>query len=166
MAHTTDRSRRLSAGILGLARRGPFATVLNGELQFRSHYNARNEFSYLNAQQARPRNNHATNDRLLRQKLELSQERMGRLAGVSMRTVARWENGDVEPEPLLKKRLAGLTAVVRALESVGDPADIVGWLETPDPRFHNQPPVDLLGSSHATAELLESIKQWGKGEVS
>ena len=99
MAHTTDRSRRFSAGILGLARRGPFATVLNGELQFRSHYNARNEFSYLNAQQARPRNNHATNDRLLRQKLELSQERMGRLAGVSMRTVARWENGDVEPEP-------------------------------------------------------------------
>jgi len=102
----------------------------------------------------------------LRQRLELSQERMGRLAGVSMRTVARWENGDVEPEPLLKKRLAGLTAVVRALESVGDPADIVGWLETPDPRFHNQPPVDLLGSSHATAELLESIKQWGKGDVS
>ncbi len=102
----------------------------------------------------------------LRQKLELSQERMGRLAGVSMRTVARWENGDVEPEPLLKKRLAGLSVVVRALEHMGDPADIVGWLETPDPRFHNQPPVDLLGSSHATAELLESIKQWGKGDLS
>ena len=101
----------------------------------------------------------------LRQKLELSQERMARLAGVSMRTVARWENGDVEPEPLLKKRLAGLTAVVRALERLGDPADIVGWLQTPDPRFHNQPPLDLLGSSHATAELLESIKHWGKGDL-
>jgi len=102
----------------------------------------------------------------LRQKLELSQERMARLAGVSMRTVARWENGDVEPEPLLKKRLAGLAAVFRALESMGDPADIVEWFETPDPRFHNQPPVDLLGSSHATAELLEAIKQWGKGDLS
>lgn len=102
----------------------------------------------------------------LRQKLELSQERMANLAGVSMRTVARWENGDVEPEPLLKKRLAGLMAVVRALERVGDPSDIVGWLETPDPRFHNQPPLDLLGSAHATAELLESIRQWGKGDFS
>ena len=116
MAHTTDRSRRLSAGILGLARRGPFATVLNGELQFRSHYNARNEFSYLNAQQARPRNNHATNDRLLRQKLELSQERMGRLAGVSMRTVARWENGDVEPEPLTAGRFADAPKAYRIIE--------------------------------------------------
>jgi transcriptional regulator with XRE-family HTH domain len=102
----------------------------------------------------------------LRHKLGLSQERMGRLAGVSTRTVARWENGDVEPEPLFKKRLAGLGAVVRALEDVGDPADVVDWLETPDPRFHNQPPMDLLGSSHATAELLDSIVQWGKGDMS
>jgi transcriptional regulator with XRE-family HTH domain len=102
----------------------------------------------------------------LRHKLGLSQERMGRLAGVSTRTVARWENGDVEPEPLFKKRLAGLGAVVRALENVGDPADVVEWLETPDPRFHNQPPMDLLGSSHATAELLDSIEQWGTGDMS
>ena len=102
----------------------------------------------------------------LRHKLGLSQERMGRLAGVSTRTVARWENGDVEPEPLFKKRLACLGAVVRALENVGDPTDVVDWLETPDPRFHNQPPMDLLGSTHATAELLESIGQWGKGDLS
>ena len=102
----------------------------------------------------------------LRRKLALSQERMAILAGVSLRTVARWESGDVDPEPLLRKRLAGLIAVVRALEGVGDPGDIVGWLETPDPRFHNQPPLDLLGSTHATAELLESIREWGNGEFS
>ncbi|MPZ19160.1 MAG: hypothetical protein GEV06_14785 [Luteitalea sp.] len=74
-------------------------------------------------------------------------------------TVTRWENGDVEPG-------AGLSAVVRAVERVRDPEDIVGWLETPDARFHNEPPVDLLGSAHVTAELLESIEHWGKGDLS
>ena len=52
----------------------------------------------------------------LRQKLELSQERMGRLAGVSMRTVARWENGDVEPEPLTAGRFADAPKAYRIIE--------------------------------------------------
>ena len=100
----------------------------------------------------------------LRKKLDLSQEEMAHLMGVSMRTVARWETGGVEPEPLLQRKLCGLKLVVEALKNVGEAKDIVEWLETPEPRFHEQPPMDLLASAYGTKELLAHVASWGEGD--
>jgi DNA-binding transcriptional regulator YiaG len=41
----------------------------------------------------------------LREGQSLSQEALARLVGVSVRTVARWENGESKPSPLAYRRL-------------------------------------------------------------
>lgn len=61
--------------------------------------------------------------RLLRSRLDVSQEQLARRIGVSWSTVSRWENGRGKPSPLARERLvkslreAGL--VDRAAELTG-----------------------------------------------
>lgn len=43
--------------------------------------------------------------RILREEQSLSQEALARLIGVSVRTVARWENGQSKPSPLAAEKL-------------------------------------------------------------
>lgn len=44
----------------------------------------------------------------LRAKLNLSQEEFGKLLGVSLNSVSRWERGEFEPTKLVKVRLKDL----------------------------------------------------------
>ena len=44
----------------------------------------------------------------LRAKLNLSQEEFGKLLGVSLNSVSRWERGEFEPTKLVKVRLKEL----------------------------------------------------------
>jgi DNA-binding transcriptional regulator YiaG len=47
----------------------------------------------------------ADNLKKLREGQSLSQEALARLIGVSVRTVARWENGQCKPSPLATEKL-------------------------------------------------------------
>jgi DNA-binding transcriptional regulator YiaG len=49
----------------------------------------------------------------LREGQSLSQEALARLLGVSVRTVARWENGDSKPSPLAHRRLQQISPDAR-----------------------------------------------------
>ena len=100
----------------------------------------------------------------LRKKLQLSQEAFGRLADVTGRTVARWEAGEVEPEPSLVRKLRGLEKVVHKLEKAGDPEAIVLWLGKPAEEFDGHAPIDLLGSAWATKQLLDRLEEWDESE--
>jgi DNA-binding transcriptional regulator YiaG len=100
----------------------------------------------------------------LRRKLDLSQEAFGWLADVTGRTVARWEAGEVEPEPWLARKLRGLEKVVHTLEKAGDPEAIVRWLGKPAKEFDGHAPIDLLGSAWATKQLLDRLDEWDEGE--
>jgi len=99
----------------------------------------------------------------LRKKLHLSQEAFGRLADVTGRTVARWEAGEVDPEPALVRKLRGLEKVVHKLEKAGDPEAIVLWLGKPAEEFGGHAPLDLLGSAWATKQLLDRLDDWDEG---
>lgn len=46
----------------------------------------------------------------LRAKLDLSQDEFGKLLGVSLNSVSRWERGEFEPTKLIKVRLKELAA--------------------------------------------------------
>ena len=100
----------------------------------------------------------------LRKKLQLSREAFGRLADVTGRTVARWEAGEVEPEPSLVRKLRGLEKVVHKLEKAGDPEAIVRWLGKPAEEFDGHAPIDLLGSAWATKQLLDRLEEWDESE--
>lgn len=99
----------------------------------------------------------------LRNRLRLTQERFARLLEVTTRTVARWEKGEGQPDPLIEKKLIGVDQVARKLEKAGEPEEIAAWLQKPDPDLRGYPPVDLLGSSYATEELIGRIEGWGQG---
>jgi len=49
--------------------------------------------------------------RKLREEQSLSQEALARLIGVSVRTVARWENGESKPSPLAVEKLQRIAPV-------------------------------------------------------
>jgi DNA-binding XRE family transcriptional regulator len=100
----------------------------------------------------------------LRKRLRLTQEGLGRLVEVTARTVARWEAGEVEPEPFLAGKIRGLEKVVLKLEKAGDPETIVRWLEKPASEFNGYPPIDLLGSAWARKQLLDRLDEWAQGQ--
>jgi DNA-binding transcriptional regulator YiaG len=93
--------------------------------------------------------------RSLRTALGLSQERLAQLLNVSVRTVARWESGLVEPDRELKKRLVLLERIVEQRMGVNeDPEAVISWLTSP--QLFECNPLDLLSSSRG-AQLL-SVK--------
>lgn len=100
----------------------------------------------------------------LRKSLKITQERLARLLEVSSRTIARWEGNESTPEPFLARKLRGIELVAHKLERSSSPERIVKWLEAPSSEFDQQPPVDLLGSTWATNELILRLDQWLQGE--
>jgi DNA-binding transcriptional regulator YiaG len=86
--------------------------------------------------------------RSLRADLGLSQERLAHLLGVSVRTIARWEAGAVEPDPEIKNRILRLKRIVgQRLETTRDPEAVMSWLTSP--QWFECNPLDLLSSRRA-----------------
>jgi transcriptional regulator with XRE-family HTH domain len=95
--------------------------------------------------------------------LRLSQEDFARLLDVRVRTVARWEVGDAEPNPATREKLRYLLQLAQTLAHVMDRGHIAQWLTTPNPEFLNQPPLDLVQSMYGRGVLEIEIERAGWG---
>lgn len=74
----------------------------------------------------------------------LSQERIGRLIGVTRQTINRWENGEPITDAHRRRLFAVRDVLERSTLRNPTPAELAAWLDTPDA-------VD----GHTPAELLE-----------
>lgn len=87
----------------------------------------------------------------------VSQERFGRLLGVSWRTVARWEAGK-DPDPDNASKLRRLSRVKEALADVISPEHRLGFLEARHPLINRLRPIDLLETPEGEEAVLEQIE--------
>jgi transcriptional regulator with XRE-family HTH domain len=82
----------------------------------------------------------------LREAFGLSQERLARLVGVSVRSVARWEAGQTVPSPLAERQLAALVRLKRELDLLMRPDSINDWMARPQSRMAGRTPRQVLMS--------------------
>jgi transcriptional regulator with XRE-family HTH domain len=99
----------------------------------------------------------------LRRFLKITQEEFARLIGVSIRSVARWESGDVQPILDLRKQLDFLLAICRRLDEFIERKHIPSWLTTPNSEFLNKPPMDLVRSEYGRQVIEQELDraEWG-----
>ena len=106
---------------------------------------------------------HQSKPMALRQFLKITQETFARLIGVSLRSVARWEKGEVQPDPEKREKLDFLLTISKRLEELMDREHITDWLTTPNPEFLNKPPMDLIQSKYSRLVLEQELDraEWG-----
>lgn len=80
----------------------------------------------------------------LREAFDLSQEGFARLIGVSVRTVARWEAGDVNPSQLAERQLTALDNLQRRLSLLMRPDSVSGWMARSHSRLGGRTPRQVL----------------------
>jgi transcriptional regulator with XRE-family HTH domain len=80
----------------------------------------------------------------LRLAFGLSQERLARLVGVSVRTVARWEGGQSRPSQLAERQLRGLEELQRLLVRLMRPDSVGEWMARSNDRFGGRSPNQVL----------------------
>lgn len=106
------------------------------------------------------------NKSLLRvqKELELSQEDLARVLGVSARNFNRWLSGQVEnPGEAHLQNLQEIEAIVEEARKALKSEFVAVWLRTPNPTLAELRPLDLLSSRPGQARvraLLGSIR-WG-----
>jgi transcriptional regulator with XRE-family HTH domain len=84
----------------------------------------------------------------------LSQERIGRLIGVTRQTINRWENGEPITDAHRRRLLAVRDVLERAASRHPTPAQLAAWLDTPR-GAEGVTPADLLARGEiARARLL------------
>jgi transcriptional regulator with XRE-family HTH domain len=82
----------------------------------------------------------------IRQDLSLSQEHLGRLLSVSVKTVSRWEKADRQPsDPDQLSRLAKLKEIAALGRMVYTAEGLKEFLLTPLPIFNGRSGFDLIG---------------------
>jgi putative toxin-antitoxin system antitoxin component (TIGR02293 family) len=99
---------------------------------------------------------------LTRTALALSQERFAGVIGVSVRTVARWEQGD-EPSALERERLEWIRDLVDIAQSIMEDDQVAAWFATPKIALDSRRPLDLVGTFRGLQQvrgLLEATR-WG-----
>lgn len=99
--------------------------------------------------------------RSLREILQLSQQKLGSLLQVSVRTVSRWESGTAAPDASVRMRLVRLKRIVEErLKLDPDVESAIIWLTTP--RAIQCRPIDLLSianeSEHELRHLYDAAK--------
>ncbi len=99
---------------------------------------------------------------LTRTAVGLSQERFAGAIGVSVRTVARWEQGD-EPSALERERLEWIRDLVDIAQSIMEDEQVAAWFATPKVALDGRRPIDLFGTFRGLQQvrgLLEATR-WG-----
>jgi len=99
---------------------------------------------------------------LVRTALGLSQERFAGVIGVSVRTVARWEQGE-EPSSLERERVEWIKDLVDIAQSIMEDDRVAEWFGTPKAALNGRRPLDLFGTFRGLQEvrgLLEATR-WG-----
>ena len=95
----------------------------------------------------------------LRVTFGLSQERLARLVGVSVRSVARWEAGHTAPSPLAERQLNALERLKRELDLLMRPDSINEWMARPQSKLGGRSPLQVLLSEgpEPVLRLLEEV---------
>ena len=101
----------------------------------------------------------------LRERIQLSQERLAHLVGTSWVTISRWERhlGTPSGEPEL--RLGRLLELVSRIGNALPPSRIYDFLETPQAEFRGHRPVELLSSDYAFQDLLNFVESAKSGDM-
>jgi transcriptional regulator with XRE-family HTH domain len=94
----------------------------------------------------------------LRLAFGLSQERLARLVGVSVRTVARWEGETCRPSQLAERQLRGLAELQILLGKLMRPDSIGEWMERPNGRLGGRSPNQVL-LSDGPEPILKVLKE-------
>jgi transcriptional regulator with XRE-family HTH domain len=91
----------------------------------------------------------ALSARQIRQDLNLSRERMGRLLDVSAKTIERWEDKDALPTGRAQReRLAKMQEIVHLGTTVYRREGLQRFLATPQPEFDGYTALQLIELGH------------------
>jgi len=91
----------------------------------------------------------------------MSQQRLAELLQVSVRTVSRWECGDVEPDAATRKRIDRLSKIVEERLKVNPVIEeVIRWLTTP--RSIECSPVDLISTANQSDRGLRHLYDQAK----
>lgn len=74
----------------------------------------------------------------------LSREKFARLTGSSVRALATWESGQLQPNESARLRLAELDRLQRSLATVLRSESISAWLDKPNRAFDGLKPLEVI----------------------
>ncbi len=105
----------------------------------------------------------------LRARLNLSQQELGKLLGVHVMTVSKWERGVLAPNEHQKRILRALSDAAERGLRVSPPAkgrkhDPIRFLATALSHAHSEPQIDL-GTLSATNRFAGRIVEIARGDV-
>lgn len=80
----------------------------------------------------------------VREELNLSQEKLGKIIGVSTRTIFRWEHNKSKPSGLATERLILLGLVLRKMDGIIRKGKEKEWLNTPLEDLGDKTPLEKI----------------------
>jgi hypothetical protein len=103
--------------------------------------------------------------RAVSQRIELAHDDVGRIVGVSGRTVATWLR-DSTPHQQARQRLLELSIVAEQLDQTLKlaPADAKAWILSPNELLHGETPADRIASGRLQ-DVLPLIEALADGIV-
>lgn len=109
---------------------------------------------------------HAVNCELKRSRMKFgcSQEIMGRIIGVTGRTIARWEGEENAPHPLARQQIRELCNILEKMEGVIKKGMEKEWLNTPNQTLEGKTPLEVIGQgSTGVQEVVRLLGrlEWG-----
>lgn len=99
----------------------------------------------------------------IRTALQLSQEALARILGLSVRTIVRWEREGEEPPPLERERLDLIYEVAEIAKDIMKPQDLPIWFSSPKEALLGRRPLDLLSSFKGIRQVHDLLEKarWG-----
>ena len=100
----------------------------------------------------------------LRKHLELSQEEVAFILGVTITTISRWStNKTTEPDTIHQNRIDALKNLLQEAQEVIRPDAISWWFKTPNAVLNDLRPLDLLRSPSGFKKVKEVLfaMRWG-----
>lgn len=100
----------------------------------------------------------------LRSRFGCSQEIMGRIVGVSGRTIARWEGEESDPHALARQQIRELYGILRKMDGVIKKGKEKEWLNTPNEMLENKTPLEVIGQGPAGVQEVTRLLgrlEWG-----
>lgn len=98
----------------------------------------------------------------LRSEFGCSQEIMGRIVGVTGRTIARWESEESDPYPLARQQIKELRNVLKKMDGVIKKGMEKEWLNAPNEMLENKTPLEVI--EQGPAGIQEVVRLLGRLE--
>ena len=99
----------------------------------------------------------------IRLSLDLSQEGLARILGVSVRTVVRWEKEGDLPPALEMERFELIHEVVEIAKDIMESKEIPKWFRNPKESLAGLRAIDLLATFRGIKKVQDSLEKvrWG-----